>query len=162
MKHYNRGRSGRKKQSHSPLKFQDMAKRINVYLKEENENLDFKGYSDTVIRFFRLEDHDMYEAYEVMTECNLWSNYLLDVQNFIQLKKMMLELEVDRLNAYVEKKVPNNDLQRQIQDMKNRTKEFSVFYKQIIAQQKFFERSFWHCYRLYGKAVNTMIYKTID
>lgn len=162
MKHYNRGRSGRKKQSHFPIKFQDMAKRINVYLKEEDENLDFKGYSDTVIRFFRLEDHDMYEVYDVMTECNLWSNYLLDVQNFIQLKKLTLDLEVDRLNAFVEKKVPNNDLQREIQEARSRAKEFSVFYKQVIAQQKFFERSFWHCYRLYGKAVNAMTYKTID
>lgn len=162
MKHYQKEKSGRKKQSHAPLKFQDMAKRINAYLKEEDENLDFKGYTETVVRFFRIEDYDMYEIYDVMTECNLWSNYLLDVQNYIQLKKLSLDLEVDRLNAFVEKKIPNNDLQREIQETKNKTKEFLVFYKQLVAQQKFFERSFWHCYRLYGKAVNTMTYKTID
>jgi hypothetical protein len=159
---YKEGSSGRKKKNDAPLKFQDMAKKINFYLKEENLNLNFKGYTETVLRYFRLQDHDLYEIYQVMTECNLWSNYMADVENFIQVKTLELQVETDRLNACLNKKVPDEQLELEIRKSKWKAKEFSIFHKQVIAQKIFFEKSFWHCYKLYGKGINTLRYKTMD
>jgi hypothetical protein len=162
MKKYANESSGRKKKNQSPHKFQDMAKRINFYLKEESQNLDFKGYNETVIRYFRLQEHDLYEIFQVMTECNLWSNYMLDVENFIQMKKLELDVEKDRLTALLDKKIPDENVDNALKVAKYKAKEFAIFYKQVMAQKGFFEKSFWHCYRLYGKAINTMKYKTLD
>ncbi|PLS19719.1 hypothetical protein CVD28_04720 [Bacillus sp. M6-12] len=162
MKTYKEGSSGRKKKSQSPLRFEDMAKKINFYLKEENLNLNFKGYKEVVMRYFRLQDHDLYEIFQVMTECNLWSNYMSDVENFIQAKTLDYQMEADRLNAYFDKKVPNEELELEIKKAKWKAKEFTIFQKQVIAQKVFFEKSFWHCYKLYGKGINTMTYKTMD
>lgn len=162
MKKYKERSSGRKKKSHTPLSFQDMAKRINFYLKEENLNLDFRGYSKTIMRYFRLQDHDLYEAYQLMVECNLWSNYMSDVENFVQLKLLELQAETDRLSADFNKKIPDEILEQSIKASKQKTKDFAIFHKQLIAQKALFEKGFWHCYKLYGKDINTLKYKISD
>lgn len=161
MNRYNERSSGRRKNQNSSLRFRDLAKKINFYLKPEGISLTFQGYTDTVSRYAQLQEHDLYEVYQLMTECNLWSNYLSEVENLIQLKLLEAQLELDRLKAYQKKKTKNEALEQAIKKAKTKTKEFQLFYRQLITQKTFFEKAFQHCLTTYEKGIAALHYKTI-
>ncbi|WCK57717.1 hypothetical protein PP175_27150 (plasmid) [Aneurinibacillus sp. Ricciae_BoGa-3] len=162
MKNYTEHSSGRKKKDNNLVKFPDMAKRINQYLKEEDLRLDFTGYMHTIHRYFSMQEQDLYEVYHLMTECNLWSHYLSEVENFIQQKLLSIQMEVDRLDAYFDKKTPNESLDKAIEATTAKAKDFAVFHKQLMAQRILFEKGYWHCFKVYGKGINTLTYKSLD
>lgn len=162
MAKYNKYSSGRKKKAYKALDFPDMAKRINAYLKEEGLNLSFQGYKNTILSYLRLQEHDLYTIYQLMTECNLWSNYFSEVENFIQIKYLEYETETDRLLAFFNKKFPEESLEEAIKQNQYKTRDFKVFYNQLVSQRKLFEKAYWHCYKLYGKGNHTLNYKSIN
>jgi MarR-like DNA-binding transcriptional regulator SgrR of sgrS sRNA len=161
MNQYKERSSGRRKKQNSSFTFQELAKRINFYLRQEGIRLTFQGYTDTVSRYSQLQEHDLYEVYQLMTQCNLWSNYLSEIENLIQLKSLEAQVELDRLKAYYKKKTKNESLEQAIKKAKTKAKEFHLFYHQLIAQKTFFENAFWHCLKIYEQGTNTLHYKTL-
>jgi len=151
-----------RKKKYSRVEFQEMEKLINLYLQDEGFSLNFNGYSEIRLKYFRLQDTDLYETYQLMIECNLWSNYMIDVENIVQFYWLDTIVEKERLEGLFDKKAPDEQLEKDIKFLKKKVKDFAIFHKQIIAQKVFFEKAFWHCYKVYGKATNTLLYKTFN
>lgn len=142
-------------------RFQTMARRINVYLDKEGSPLSFEGYTETVRNYFRLQDIDLYETFMLITECNLWSNYMSEVENIIQFHKDRVELETNQLEAKISKKSPENELDVLHAQKKKELQDFKLFYKQVQVQKKFFIQAHLHCKRLYAKNFHALLYKDL-
>lgn len=142
-------------------RFRELAKIINHYLKEEGLSLSFEGYTDTVSKYLRLNDSDLSEAFELVMECNLWSNYFVEVEGIIQLKMLEYITELDRLKSMFYKKIENKELDEQIEKITKRSKQFSLFYKHVGSQKGFFEKAHRHCYQIYNSGVNVLNFRSI-
>lgn len=142
------------------LKFQPLAKRINHYLKDDNIDLSFLGYTDTLNRYFRLSDNDIIEAFELMTETNLWSQYFSDLEGIIQIKFSEIEIKRDMLKAMQDKKNPDEKLDKKIKELSQKHRYFKIFIKQINTQKKFFDKAFYHCLKVYNSGMNSLNYKS--
>ena len=159
MKQFKRKPTDDKKNT---VKFQDLAKAINHYLNEDKVVLTFQGYRETLLKYFRLADNNLLDSFELMTECNLWSNYVIDVEGIVQAKYLSLILEIDSLKALIDKQRLNEDLEKQIAVLIKKSKDFNLFLKLLNGQKRFFERAFYHCVKVYSRGINTLRYKNLD
>ncbi|MDF2879471.1 MAG: hypothetical protein K0R54_28 [Clostridiaceae bacterium] len=146
----------------NPKKFQDMAKLINHYLKDENITLTFQGYNDTISSYFKINDNDLYEAFNLAVECNLWNNYFADIEGIIQVYTFDIELSLDKIKAQYDKNTNNDILDNEIKLLTKKLKDFKIFLKQVGAQKNFFDKAHFHCNKLYLKGNNTLAYKKLD
>lgn len=140
------------------LKFKDMVNKINKYLAIEKIYINLQGYDDIITKYFRLGDNDINEAYELMTECNVWNNYFSEIEGIIQYYTLASQLSFDIFNATYNKMLCDNELDRKYMLLDKRYKDFKLFSKQVAAQKKFFEKAFWHCYKIYAKSVKTYMH----
>lgn len=142
------------------FKFESLAKRINKHLQEEGIPLNFKGYKETVSRYFAMQDNHLVEVFGLMAECNLWSQYFSDLEGIVQKKQLDIELSIDVLKATLNK----NDEQTtfKMNNLLLQLKDFKAFLSKIYAQQTFFNTAFYHCVKIYSKGVNTLSYKILD
>lgn len=144
------------------IRFQDLAKVISHYLEDDGLSLTFQGYNDTVSHYFKLDDNNLPDAFLLMTQCNLWSNYLADVEGIIQAKTLDLITQIDGMEALEDKKKPDDNLESSIEYLTRVHKQFTLFYKQVANHRNFFERAYLHCFKVYSRGINTLRYKCLD
>lgn len=136
----------------SPLRFHEMATIINRYLVEDQQGilLNFEGYKDMLSRYLRLQEQDQSEVFAVITEANLWSEYFSQLIGLIYYRWLHAKMEVDYMTAMIDKKNPNEERQNLLARLTKKEKDLGLFYQQLLAQQKFCEKAFWHGYQLMG------------
>ena len=144
------------------VRFQDLAKLINHYLKDEGITLTFKGYNETLRDYFRMDDNNTPVAFELMTHCNLWANYFGDIEGVIQSKALELQLNIDQLKAQEDKKNPEEERLTTITELTKKHKDLVLFLKYLKNQRKFFDKAHLHCYRVYAQIVNTLRFKSLN
>lgn len=144
------------------LNFQNVAKKINTYLKEDNIFLSFEGYKETISEYLSLQENDIETAYKLMIESNLWNNYLCEVEGMVQVKMLNSQLEVDILKADKISRVKNEELEAKIKTANNKHYSLKLFYKQVKGQRKFFIKAYYHCLGVYNSSKNTLTYKSLD
>lgn len=144
------------------LKFTEMAKVINLYIKEEGFSLTFLGYTDTIVEYLEMSNTDFERLGELALELNLWSDYFGQLQGFIEMRMLKQENKMLYLEAFYNKKTPNEDLEKQIKEAKKRFAHFKLFLKHIETQRKMFEQAHKHCLRAYTEALGNLLYKYND
>lgn len=150
---------GKRNQDYEHKSFEQVARKSNKYLKRYNISLNFRNYKETIMRYYRLQDNDVYEAFELSKECNLWSNYMSDTSNLVQVIMLDMEISIDYLNSYLIKDVPIKELNDKIEERVNEYKDVKKLYKYLVAQQKFFIGAFFHSHKTYLKGVSALEYK---
>lgn len=151
-----------KNDTYTILSFQNVAKKVNSYLKEDNLSLTFEGYKETIKDYLSLQDTDIDTAYNLIVDCTLWSNYLSEVKSIIQVKMLQAQLNLDILKAQEEKKVEDEDLKEKIKQANSKCITFKLFYKQLKAQQKFLTKAYYHCMKVYYSSSSKLTYKMIE
>lgn len=144
------------------LKFIEMAKVINVYLKEEKLSLNFLGYTETIKEYLSMSNIDFDKLGSLTLELNLWSDYFGQLQGLIELKMLKYENKTLYFQSFYDKKVPNEKLENQIRDIKKRFAHFKLFLKHIETQRKMFEQAHKHCLKGYTEALSNLLYKYND
>lgn len=142
------------------FKFEPLAKRINKHLQEDGIPLNFKGYKETVSRYFSTQDNQLVEVFELMAECNLWGQYFSDLEGIIQNKQLDIELNLDVLKATLNK--DDEQMKFKINELSLKLKDFKAFLSQIYIQKSFFSNAFYHCIKTYTKGINALSYKILD
>lgn len=132
-------------------RFEVIAQAINFYLRQEDLSLNFDGYRETIRSYQRVADNHLAEVYDLMVECLLWSNYMYEVRSFIEYKKEEALLKQDYYLALEERANPSQDLEKEIQEWKQRVKNYKLFEKHLIAQYKFFIKAYEQCKTAYRK-----------
>lgn len=151
-----------KSDAYTILNFQDVAKKVNTYLKEDNISLTFQGYRETIRDYLSLQDNDIDTAYNLIIDCNLWGNYLNEIEGIIQAKMLNSQLYIDILKADQIKKVENPELNEKIKKENSKYLAFKLFYKQLKAQQRFLLKAYYHCMRVYNSSSNKLTYKIVE
>lgn len=147
---------GRRKKYES-FSFEDLAKIIHGYLKEEGLSLNLSGYREVLKRYFHMHDNNLSEIYSLMIDCNLWSNYFAELESFLSLKKEEWMLKIDWLYAHENMAKPSEALENRIQDAKQHVRHYDMFIKHCHAQMNFFKKASEHCYNLYFKGLRGLI-----
>lgn len=142
------------------FKFELLAKRINKHFKDDNIPLNFTGYKDTVSRYFAMQDNHLAGVFELIAECNLWSQYFSDLEGIIQNKQLDIELNLDVLKATLNK--DDEQMKFKINELSLKLKDFKAFLSQIYIQKSFFSNAFYHCIKTYTKGINALSYKILD
>lgn len=145
--------------SSNRLRFIEMAKQINNYLKEENLSLTFGGYTETLRDYLNITNCDLDGLENLSYDLNLWSNYFADLEGFIELRTLKCENKLLYLQGFKEKNVINAKLDKEITKTKEQYKHFKLFQKHIITQKKMFIGAYRHCIREYGEALENILYK---
>lgn len=142
--------------------FQSTAKIVNRYLRTESENLSlsFKGYNDLLIKHFSLQDNNFEDIYFLTREFNFWTNYISEMQNVIQYKRLQYLDEMEILKGDLDKYVLNTELDDKINGMKIKIRYFSIFSKQLEAQKNFFNKAYFYYLKSYSK--NMKFYEKIS
>lgn len=144
------------------LKFMEMAKAINSYLKEEGLCLNFKGYTETIREYLSMINTDIELLSTLSYDLNLWANYFGELEGFIEMKMLKLENKYLYLECFFNKKQTNIELEKQLNETKMKYKHFKLFLKHIINQKKMFEKAYKHCLWEYDKSLNNLLYKYND
>ena len=144
------------------FKFEPLAKRINRHLKRDGIVLNFLGYRDTILEYFRIIDNHLGEVFDMTIECNLWFQYFSDLEGLIQYKKLDLDLDLDILKASHDGKTPNNEAEPKIEELRLKILDFTAFLAQIEVQKHFFSRAAYQCAKLYDRGTNTMRYRSVN
>lgn len=145
----------KRKKKYEGMSFEALAKIIHGYMKEDGLGLDFRGFRDVLQRYFRLQEYELADIHELMIDCNLWYNYLSDIQSFVEFKKEEWLLESEWLFAHEVMAEPSESLENQIQRAKERSKHYGMFSKQVESQIKFFLKASGHCQSLYKRGVQS-------
>ena len=101
--------------------FQTTAKIVNKYFKIEAENelsLSFKGYGETVNKYFSLQDNNFGDIYSLIGECNFWENYISEISNIVQYKYMQYVDELEVLKSDFDRYIPDFELDDKIDKLK--------------------------------------------
>lgn len=133
------------------LTFEELAKIVHQYLKEDGWRLNFKGYKETIRRYFDMVDNHLLDVYDLAVECHLWAHYFGELEGFIAWKKEEWLLETERLKAFENIANPDPVLDRYIQMAQERFSHFRLFEKHIKTQRQFFEKAYFHCLEEYMK-----------
>ncbi|HCL4480249.1 TPA: hypothetical protein N2D99_002337 [Clostridium botulinum] len=141
------------------LRFIQMAKQINAYLKEEKLNLNFEGYTETLRDYLKITNCDLLGLENLTYDLNLWSNYFGDLEGFIELQTLKFENKLLYLQGFVNKKVIDTNLDKEISKAKKQYKHFKLFQKHIVTQKKMFINAYRHCTREYIEALESILYK---
>lgn len=144
-----------RKQKHEAT-FEVIAKTIHTYLREQGLGLNFKGMNETISHYRRLADNHLADVFEVMTDCQLWNHYFIEVEGFIEYMKEYWLLEVDKLKAYEERANPDSNLEECIKHAEERAKHFKLFANQVKGKRQFFEKAYYHCMEMYKKGSRSM------
>ncbi|WCF11381.1 hypothetical protein NDS46_30960 (plasmid) [Paenibacillus thiaminolyticus] len=146
----------KRKKKYEGMSFEKLAHIINGYLLEEGLILNLTGYRNILQRYFRVQDNHLSDIYEVMIDCNLWFNYLADIQSLVSLKKEEWTLEAEYLYATEILAAPSESLENRIQAAKERAKHYSIFEKHIESQKKFFMKASHACQVLFQNGLASM------
>lgn len=144
------------------LKFIEMAKRINIYLKEEGLYLTFEGYTETINEYLSMIETDLESLSNLSYDLNLWSNYFGELEGFIEIRMLKFENKYLYLEGFFDKRLPNLEIENQIKDTKKIYSHFKLFLKHVINQRKMFEKAHKHCLKEYDKSLNNLLYKYND
>lgn len=136
-------------ESHS---FQQIAKKLNPILKDSGIPLNFRGYSDTIKDYFQMDDGNLVKVFSMMTDCNLWNNYISDITALIKMESMNISVSLDRIKAFECKEEPNMNISENISQCERVIKDFKILIKQLESKSYFFENAYWHCYKIYSKS----------
>lgn len=138
--------------------FEKLVRLANEYVKEDGIQLNFAGYTETLVEYANLKEIDAKKAWTLAKELNTWAEYFSSIANLIQ--KMYLDSETDtkstKATASVladDKKVANGDrlANRDPNVVKARQKRnlMKAFYEELEAKVKFLERGHYHCKATY-------------
>lgn len=142
------------------LKFTEMAKVINSYIKEEEGfSLTFLGYTDTIIEYLKVTNENFEGLGSLALELNLWSDYFGQLKGFIEIRVLKFENKLLYLEGFYDKKIVNEELEKQIKDVKKKFAHFKLFLKHVETQCKMFEKAHKYCLKAYTEALGNLIYK---
>ena len=141
------------------LKFNELAKGINVYLKEENLNLNLGGYTATIQSYLKVNDNDFLSLNKLIKELNLWSDFIGDLEAFIQFKYLKLDNKLQYLNGFFNMNIREKKLLQQINDTQQRVHHFKLFADHLKTQKKMFISAYRNCLKAYDEALKTLNYR---
>lgn len=141
------------------LKFNELAKGINVYLKEKNLNLNLGGYTATIQSYLKVNDNDLLSLSELIKDLNLWSNFIGDLEAFIQFQYLKLDNKLQYLNGFFNMNIRDKELLQQINDTQQRVRHFKLFGEHLKTQKKMFITAYMNCLKAYDEAVKTLNYR---
>lgn len=141
------------------LKFNELAKGINLYLKEENLNLDLGGYTVTIQSYLKVNDNDLFSLSELIKDLNLWANFIGELEAFIQYIYLRLDNKLKYLNGFFYMNIKDKDLLQQINDTKIKVDHFKLFSEHLKTQKNMFITAHINCLKAYDEAMKTLIYR---
>jgi hypothetical protein len=134
--------------------FEKLVRMAHEYLKQDGIQLNFSGYTETLIEYANLQEHDVEKAWRLTKELNAWSEYFASIANLIQ--KVYLDAETNKMEIQAissieadPNKVANGDRlsnkdPRVIEARKKRN-VLKALYDELEAKIKFLERAYYHC-----------------
>lgn len=144
--------------------FEKLVRLANEYVSQDGIQLNFAGYTDTLIEYANLTEKDKEKAWNLAKDLNAWAEYFSSIANLIQ--KLYLDSETDKISTQAlasfeadEKKVANGDRlsnkdERVIQVRKKRN-TLKAFHQELEAKVKFLERAHYHCKATYDLALRS-------
>lgn len=131
--------------------FELLADSVSKYMKQDGFSpIDFTGYEDTVNKSLQLKHGDVEAAYEVMTELNVWTDYLSSIIGLIEkfyldgkAEKSYIEgitsISADRINASNGNRIANAS--EQVRAIRRKRNTFQAFYNTLLLKNEFIERA---------------------
>lgn len=142
--------------------FQSLAQDVYPKLKKHGVTLNFKGFLEIRKRYEHMQEYDLLELYDLTRSCSLWADYMGEVQHIVEYVKDNCEIEQKRLESFVSKNNPENNLDYDIAILKAEIKLYKLFIKKCEAMKKFFTIASWNCYRKYGKILEKYLYRELS
>lgn len=144
------------------LKFIGLCKEINMHLKDEELSLNFLGYTETLLDYINVTNTDLDGLKALILDTNLWSDYMGELEGFIELRMLRFENKMLYLEGFTVKNIPNPDLEKEITLNKRKYLLFKLFLKHLYNQKRLFEKAHKICLKLYNEALNNYKYKYND
>lgn len=145
--------------------FQLLVRMASEYLKEDGIQLNFQGYTETLIEYASLKENEAEKAWNLAQELNAWAEYMSSIANLVQ--KLYLDAETEKNEiksiASVEadkNKVANGD-RLSNQDPKvvmarKKRNTLKAFYEELESKVKFLERAHYHCKATYENKMRSI------
>lgn len=138
--------------------FQILVRWASEYLKKDGIQLNFQGYTETLIEYANLKEHETEKAWKLAQELNAWSEYFSSIANLIQKMYLDAETEKNEIKSIAsveadEKKVANGDRlsnkDPKVVSARKKRNTLKAFYEELESKVKFLERAHYHCKTTY-------------
>lgn len=134
--------------------FEMLSRMTMIYLKRDGINLNFSGYTETLIEYANMEEKEIEKAWRLTKELNAWSEYFSSIANLIQ--KVYLDAETDKIEIQATSsidadavKVANGERlsnkDPRVIGARKRRNTLKAFHDELEAKIKFLERAYYHC-----------------
>lgn len=134
--------------------FKKLALLATQYLQPDGINLNFAGYTETLIEYANLQEKELDKAWRLTKELNAWSEYFSSIANLIQ--KIYLDAETDKIEVQATSsieadavKVANGERlankDQRVIDARKRRNTLKAFHDELESKIKFLERAYYHC-----------------
>ncbi|PLS19718.1 hypothetical protein CVD28_04715 [Bacillus sp. M6-12] len=134
--------------------FEMLVRMSYVYLKKDGINLNFAGYTDTLIDYANMQEHEVEKAWRLTKELNAWSEYFSSIANLIQ--KVYLDAETDKIEVQATSSIEADSVKvangerlsnkdPRVIDARKKRNTLKAFHDELEAKIKFLERGYYHC-----------------
>lgn len=144
--------------------FQILVRSASKYLKEKGIELNFKGYTETIIEYTNLQEHEVDKAWRLSQELNAWAEYFSSLANLVQKLYLDAETEKDEIKSIAsfhadEKTVSNgnrlSNKDPQVVAARKKRNALKALYEELDAKVQFLIRAHYHCKTTYETFART-------
>lgn len=134
--------------------FEKLARMAQEYVKQDGINLNFAGYTETLIEYANLKEYEIDKAWRLTKELNAWSEYFSSISNLIQ--KLYLDAETEKMEIQATSsiladavKVANGERlsnkDPKVIEARKKRNTLKAFYDELESKIRFLERAYYHC-----------------